>query len=774
MSPPDTETRRGPGDQAGAAVESFSKAQSNADGDHRTGWDPDYGYVAGYRDVVLHACPEHLDVARECHDCTVTEADGHVDEVTFCPGHLDLAANGCGQWRLAVVGDLFTIVNGYPEPAPSAEQLAREILISLRFDGVVCVPVDAAGEVLVDLVEASTAEILDGPAFDAVAVVPGLRSGGLEIIELAPELAEALHERVHVDFDHVAALQPHAEQQEIDRRRELLYDKVAHQYLPDGRVRLAYRTELVPPSSVLVRGDDGQALARVYGEGDVIITGPLDPADERPWTRGPNDFAGLRTVTADDRARLFTMIRGDESTGEEPGDPEDEPPRLKASDEPHLPDDFWLRRTTFERIRLCARAMGAAPDAVLGFVLALIAAFIPKSLIIDGVDIGMPDASPNLFIALPGVSGRGKGAAARCGRYLIRPPVDLVMAERFKESPLGSMEGMAKEYFTYVADDPSDEKSKRSWQQTVDAVLFNCPEGSILRGQGSRNGQVTVPMLCSAFSGETLGGSYSGKDTRGFILRDFDYRFGLTLAVQHKAAGYLFEESYIGLPSRLVWFSLIDPGAPPPAQRVKRPDPWRWTEPNWAQLQTRMVPSGHREIEAKVMPVAATVAAEIAERHHLVLTGQHEPAELDAHRDLVRLKTSAALAALDGRNHVTADDWSLSGDILDVSDRMRDLVRGTLDREQEIEARKKLKMTGRSAETAELARQSAKARSGTLAGWVERKVLDAGPEGITRGELRRRARSTDRKYIDGAIETLIALVRIHQIGDNVYVAASAA
>ena len=98
---------------------------------------------------------------------------------------------------------------------------------------------------------------------------------------------------------------------------------------------------------------------------------------------------------------------------------------------------FWEARPALQHTLTLARARGVGPWATLGGVLARAIATIPPEITLPGI-IGSR-MSLNLFIALVGPSGGGKGAAeATALDGFSLPFVDIV--------PLGTGEGIARTY----------------------------------------------------------------------------------------------------------------------------------------------------------------------------------------------------------------------------------------------------------------------------------------------------------------------------------------
>ncbi|WP_345317516.1 hypothetical protein [Mycobacterium paraffinicum] len=284
-----------------------------------------------------------------------------------------------------------------------------------------------------------------------------------------------------------------------------------------------------------------------------------------------------------------------------------------------------------------ARARGVGPWAVLGAVLARAVATIPPEIMLPGI-VGSR-MSLNLFIALVGPSGGGKGAAeatALDGFHL--PYVEIV--------PLGSGEGIART-FRPVGTKPDD-------PNVVTAAIFSAPEIDTLAAVASRQGSTLSSELRKVYSGEQLGFGNAGKDTRNIVAAG-SYRACLTIGVQPLRSQTLLGASDGGLPQRFVWLPTSDPDAPdePP------PDPGKWkvSRPSWL-----------RAVGSTVDLIVPETASKAIRAHRLAVLREDPHVDpLDGHALLTRLKVAAALMALDGRTVVSAEDWSISGYIMDVS-----------------------------------------------------------------------------------------------------------
>ena len=170
----------------------------------------------------------------------------------------------------------------------------------------------------------------------------------------------------------------------------------------------------------------------------------------------------------------------------------------------HIDDEpFWTARDALRDLRQFARARRVGPWAMLGYVLARAVAAIPPTVVLPPL-VGS-HASLNLFVALVGPSGAGKGGASGAAADWLGtdPPTFL--------ATLGSGEGMAK-VFAY---------KHRVGGNTVPwtqaglraSVSFDAPEVDNLTAFATRTSSTLLPQSPSAYSGQELGFSYADPAT---------------------------------------------------------------------------------------------------------------------------------------------------------------------------------------------------------------------------------------------------------------------
>ncbi|BBX56963.1 hypothetical protein MSHO_23080 [Mycobacterium shottsii] len=197
-----------------------------------------------------------------------------------------------------------------------------------------------------------------------------------------------------------------------------------------------------------------------------------------------------------------------------------------------MTDAFWAARPALQHALTLARARGVGPWATLGNVLNRAAATIPCEVKLPGI-VG-DRMSCNLFVALIGPSGAGKGAseaAAAAGFTFGGPIVQTVL--------LGSGEGVART-FRPVGTKPDS-------PNPVTTAIFSAAEIDTLAAIASRQGSTLSAELRKVYSGEQLGFGNAGKDTRNIVAAG-SYRACLTIGLQPLRSHALLGAADGGLP----------------------------------------------------------------------------------------------------------------------------------------------------------------------------------------------------------------------------------
>jgi hypothetical protein len=393
--------------------------------------------------------------------------------------------------------------------------------------------------------------------------------------------------------------------------------------------------------------------------------------------------------------------------------------------EPHL--EFWGEREALELLRGWSRSRMTSPWATLLAGLCRVCCWVPPRAVLPAIVGGA--ASLNLFAALVGPSGAGKGAAeAVAAEALALAGHDVFGAN------VGSGEGIAHAYAHRV---------KGEVVMDREAVLFSVPEVDSLTALGNRQGSTLLSQLRSAWTGERLGFAYADA-TRRIPLEAHGYRMCLVLGVQPGRAGPLLGDSDGGTPQRFVWVWVTDPHGPRPDALPETPAPlaWQWGDRDQVKILSSSV--GNSRI---VFEVCEAARSDILDNRYSQQRGSTDA--IDGHTMLCRLKVAAALGVLDGRLSVTDDDWRLSQTVMAVSSQTRDSVQASLTRTREAADTARGRSDGRRQSVAEETLWVAKVSR------VSQRlltILEAGkaPEGT----LTNKVTSRDREAVPEALEAL--------------------
>lgn len=387
--------------------------------------------------------------------------------------------------------------------------------------------------------------------------------------------------------------------------------------------------------------------------------------------------------------------------------------------------DLWTSRPVLQHIQTLARARMVGPHAVLAYAVAEAVATIPPYITLEPV-IGGP-GSLNMCIAITGRSGAGKGTAAAAARdgVICSYPVGPVA-----RVPIGSGEGIARTY--------RPQGTPAEGPNQVTAAIFSAEEIDTWSAIASRTGSTLSAEVRKMFSGEQLGFGNAGKDTRN-VVEAHSYRALVVVGVQPEQSGPILEAADGGLPQRFWWVPASDPDAPddPP----EAPEPYLVPSAEWhLEVSSGNIPGGHLVIpeEARTVIVRARQA---------VLREEPDADPLAAHALLTRLKLAAGLMALDGRGWITAEDWHLAGDLMEVSDSTRDRCRRALtDRSRRANTARALATVEREEIAAE--RRLARARATIL------RKIDARGQ-LTKNQLRQAMKADIRDYLEPALSDLL-------------------
>lgn len=479
-----------------------------------------------------------------------------------------------------------------------------------------------------------------------------------------------------------------------------------------------------------------------------------------PWLEAERTYSRFQYFTArhhqgDERAAA-RRIMGDEELARGAAQTSVRPTQMTADDDdwgpvtpaPVLPEEFWERRQYLQHVRDAARARLVAPGAVLGAVLARVAAWTPPSTCLPPI-VGA-HAPLSLYVALHGASGDGKSSPAACAADLLPE----VPGGCVGPLSLGSGEGLVEAYHTMVTEEDENGKKVQVKRQTFHGALFSLDEGQLLSEIGQRKGSTILPVLRTAWSGGDPGTANATMETRRH-LKPHSYHVGLVSLWQTGTAQVLLGDADGGTPQRFIWLDVSDPGA-----RMDGPE-WPgaldWQPPAQIKMGSLL---GLNPLHVASDIVEEVKAARVAHLHREAVS---DP--LDAHRFLNLLKLAGVLTVLDRRDAVTADDWDLAKVIIRASDATRDWIIAEGAREAALTRAGKVAfdvhraLAVSEAEVTTAVQRAAKA--------VYRAVVRLG-DAVTHRDIARAIASRDRQHctVDDAIAEAVRLQWIEASGDS--------
>ncbi|TPF97462.1 hypothetical protein EP30_02400 [Bifidobacterium sp. UTCIF-39] len=291
--------------------------------------------------------------------------------------------------------------------------------------------------------------------------------------------------------------------------------------------------------------------------------------------------------------------------------------------------------------------------------------------------VGSRPTTLNLYVALVGASGTGKGATTGAAATLI-PNLHGAI-----ETQPASGEGIAAMFAgrRYV-DDPQDEKKKVSELYCISSrALLNIPEIRTLGGTMNRTGNIIAPTLTSAYSGEPLG-AWNKQEENRLLAPAYGYSLSLITGVQPANSDILTKETGTGLPQRFLWAYVTDQEAPdsrplPPNGPIPLDlDAWP-RDPERDSLDflylvrdrsNMLDPDKRYPLTMLHYPDAVWNIID-ADRLDILHGKPLDP--LDAHKSIVTTKIAGLLALTEGSTNVDMDDWLSAEQIVAESIRNR-------------------------------------------------------------------------------------------------------
>jgi len=394
--------------------------------------------------------------------------------------------------------------------------------------------------------------------------------------------------------------------------------------------------------------------------------------------------------------------------------------------------EFWDARPELRYIHDLARARRVSPQAVLGAVLERVIMKVDPKVVLPPL-VGS-HASLNLFIALTGKPGSGKGGALQVATEVV-PEV--------YTAGLGSGEGLLHQFTHW------DAEAKEYVQHRV-AAMLTAEEADTVKALKDRSSSTILPTLRSAWMGERLGFAYADP-TKRLHLDRHAYRLCMMLGVQPSRAGFLLDDAGAGTPQRILWFSANDPDAP--AVQPDEPKPWVWKE--WEPARG-LVLGG-----LETLPVCEAIRSEVDADRIARVKGRATQL-LEGHAMLAREKAAAALAILAQRTSVGNEDWQLAEVLMSMSRSTRTVVEEAVAEARATESKARGQADGYRSAAAEDVRVRA-----AIARVAARLLRLLGEGSAARSELRKRVAQRDRQWFDEALQSLIDSGRARRNGSHI-------
>jgi hypothetical protein len=310
------------------------------------------------------------------------------------------------------------------------------------------------------------------------------------------------------------------------------------------------------------------------------------------------------------------------------------------------------------------------------------------------------------------------------------------------------------------------ERTERVRKQVRHNVLLHADEGASLNKMIERTGSIVGETLRSAWSGERLG-QKNGREETTRTVPGGSYSIGLVIGYQPETVLPLLEDVAAGTPQRFLYCWAVDETIPPRDRRLSWPgeiaNPFPRDVPTDAPATAPAVfaPLPRAPGVHELVTYDAAIEDELYDRQYDRARNLNSPLLADPYQsqhDMMHVKVSMLLAALEQRRHVDAEDWRLAQIIIDTSDRV---VAYLLARARDAAARARaasLAYEGEAEHHREHARvavaaamtQTAERRVGVLcATWVH----EAGP--MTLGALRRKAAGRDRPLVESGVQLAV-------------------
>ncbi|MBM7090237.1 hypothetical protein JTP67_17195 [Streptomyces sp. S12] len=473
-------------------------------------------------------------------------------------------------------------------------------------------------------------------------------------------------------------------------------------------------------------------------------------AADRP-SQGPAGRLPAPVLAEVKRRCLKDSERPQEAPADDPWDgPQDEPPD-HTGEQPEapptqLPLEFWSSRESLAGIRRLAHSKLLPADTTLGAIMARVSGAVPHTFTAESP---MGRASLNLPVAMIGGPSAGKSASARAAREAFPTPDRLQQRDAL---PIGSGEGLT-EIFMGTVEEPTGEihqKGPHKGDPVMVAIrkqihhnaFVYVDEGKSIGDIEERGGSTLGETIRRAAMGEALGQTNATQERKRYVA-PMSYAMGVLVGLQPSIATTLLKDAGTGTPQRFLWLWARDVTIPD--EVIEHP----------GTVKIPALDASHDDSPV-TLRVPGEVAAEMRQKRlRAVRTGGIDDDELNGHEPVMKMKFAALLAIIDGRFHMTLDDWRLAEMLWATSCAVRNDLVGLAQREAAA--------ARRAAEDAEIALATRKGDALDAATMKRearlRKVLDhlasAGGR-MSRTDLVQRFNSRYRKELPDVIERGVA------------------
>ncbi|QDN58712.1 hypothetical protein [Streptomyces sp. S1D4-20] len=374
-------------------------------------------------------------------------------------------------------------------------------------------------------------------------------------------------------------------------------------------------------------------------------------------------------IGRDDEASLRALIADDPWDGPQDEPAEDEPAKVPPT---QIQLEFWESRESLASIRRLAHSKLLPADTTLAAIMTRVSGAIPHTFTAKSP---MGHASLNLAAAMIGGPSAGKSQSARAARETFPTPDRLQGRDGL---PIGSGEGMTEVFIGLQEQETGEVKKGPGGTETPVVVqvrtqihhnaFFYVDEGKSIGDLEERGGSTLGETIRRAAMGEALGQTNASQDRKRFVA-PMSYAMGVLVGLQPSIASTLLKDAGTGTPQRFLWLWARDVTIPDEVvEHAGVIDVPAINDPSYGGTV--------------VFEVPGRVAADMrAKRLHAVRTGGADTDEINGHEPVMKMKFAALLAIIDGRYHMTMDDWRLAEMLWATSCAVRDELIGLAARE---------------------------------------------------------------------------------------------